>query len=296
MNSLKLIALYCYICDLYDNELQWYCQRMSPNDSPKFTDAECLTIYLYAVIEEEKYQVKSIHRYAKSYLMSWFPDLPSYQAFNHRLNFLSELFSHICQHLLNEVSREGVDFHRSLLDSMPIMSCSGKRAGKVAPELTDKGYCATKKMHYYGVKLHAVGFRRAGALPLPEYLLITPASTNDLSALRMEIGQLTDREIFADKAYSDTGLNQELEQHNRSYIFTPVKLIKGQSQWERQFNKAGDELFSTAVSKVRQPIESLFNWVIEKVKIQQASKVRSAKGLILHIFGKLAAAFTIWAF
>ena len=296
MNSLKLIALYCYICDLYDSELRWYCQRMSPNKSPKFSDAECLTIYLYAVLEEEKYQIKSIHRYAKSYLMSWFPALPSYQAFNRRLNFLSELFAPICKHVLSAVSTEGVDVHRSLLDSMPIMTCSGKRAGKVAPELTDKGYCSTKKMHYYGVKLHALGFRRSGTLPLPEWLWVTPASTHDLSAIRTEIGQLTDRDIFADKAYADTGLNQELEQDNRSYIFTPVKLIKGQSQWERQFNKAGDDLFSTAVSKVRQPIESLFNWIIEKVNIQKASKVRSARGLITHVFGKLAAAFANWAF
>lgn len=296
MNSLKLIALYCYICDHYDRELRWYCQRMSPNTSPRFSDVECLTVYLYAVLEEEKYQIKSIHRYAQRYLLSWFPTLPSYQAFNRRLNFLSELFAPLCQLLLREVPVEGVDFHKSLLDSMPIITCSGKREGKVAPELTDKGYCSTKRMHYYGVKLHALGFRRQDTLPLPEWLMISPASTHDLSALRNEIGQLVDRHIFADKAYSDTQFNQELERENRSYIFTPIKLIKGQSQWERQFNKAGDDLFSRAVSKIRQPIESLFNWFIEKVNLQKASKVRSTKGLIVHVFGKLAAAFASWAF
>jgi len=50
-------------------------------------------------------------------------------------------------------------------------------------------------------------------------------------------------------------------------------------------------LFSRAVSAVRQPIESLFNWLIEKTDFQRASKVRSTKGLIVHVFGKIAAAF-----
>jgi len=53
---------------------------------------------------------------------------------------------------------------------------------------------------------------------------------------------------------------------------------------------------STSVSRVRQPIESLFNWIQEKTHIQVASKVRSSKGLIVHIFGRLAAALFLLAF
>ncbi|MFV0539688.1 MAG: hypothetical protein ACK5MZ_00420 [Aestuariibaculum sp.] len=59
----------------------------------------------------------------------------------------------------------------------------------------------------------------------------------------------------------------------------------------KQRLKAADDLFSTAVSKVRQPIEAIFNWLIEKADIQKASKVRSTKGLISHAFERLAAAF-----
>jgi hypothetical protein len=67
--------------------------------------------------------------------------------------------------------------------------------------------------------------------------------------------------------------------------------VKGQSEAIKQRNKAADDLFSKAVSKVRQPIESLFNWLIVKTDIQRASKVRSTKGLLVHVFGKIAAAF-----
>ena len=73
-------------------------------------------------------------------------------------------------------------------------------------------------------------------------------------------------------------------------MLTPIKGVKNQAIWEKQFNKAADDLFSTAVSRVRQPIESFFNWLIEKTDLQRASKVRSTNGLLVHVFGKIAAA------
>jgi len=76
-----------------------------------------------------------------------------------------------------------------------------------------------------------------------------------------------------------------------SFMLTPVKAVKGQHELTKQRNKAADDLFSKAVSTVRQPIESLFNWLIAKTDIQRARKVRSTKGLLVHVFGKIAAAF-----
>ena len=81
-----------------------------------------------------------------------------------------------------------------------------------------------------------------------------------------------------------------------SKILTPVKAVKGHSEINRQWNKAADELYSRAVSCVRQPIESLFNWIIEKTDIQRASKVRSTKGSLVHAFGRIAAAFIFLIF
>jgi len=71
-------------------------------------------------------------------------------------------------------------------------------------------------------------------------------------------------------------------------LFTPVKKQKGQNMLD-----SADRLLSSAISSVRQPVESFFNWIEEKTKIQIASKVRSFEGLMVHIYGKLAAAFFI---
>jgi hypothetical protein len=61
-------------------------------------------------------------------------------------------------------------------------------------------------------------------------------------------------------------------------MLTPVKAVKGQDAEQKQRDNAAYVLFSTAVSRIRQPIESLFNWLVEKTDIQRASKVRPTKG------------------
>lgn len=296
MNEMKLIALYFYICERYNTTLVWHCQRFSNFSSANhITDEEILTIYLYAVHQEEKYKISSIYDYAKRYLMDWFPNLPSYQAFNNRINRLSGVMPFLSCCILNDIEKAGCVPNISVLDSMPIITCSGKRQGKVATDLTDKGYCSTKNLHYYGVKLHGIGFHRPGTLPFPEYLLTTPASVNDLTALREILKTISDRIFFADKAYIDSTLEAQMADNN-SEILTPVKLKKGESQAFRYFKKAADDLYSTAVSRIRQPIESFFGWLNKKVDIQRASNVRSSKGLIVHIFGRISAALLSWFF
>jgi hypothetical protein len=53
---------------------------------------------------------------------------------------------------------------------------------------------------------------------------------------------------------------------------------------------SADKLLSNAISSIRQPIESFFNWLEQKTSIQMASKVRSLAGLMVHVFGRIAAA------
>ena len=40
----------------------------------------------------------------------------------------------------------------------------------------------------------------------------------------------------------------------------------------------------------------MINWINEKTGIQRASKVRSYRGLLVHVFGRLAAAMLLLAF
>lgn len=299
MQTFKLISIYYHVCDKYKQVLCHHVQRFSTNQlQGQITDEEIITIYLFCTAYEQKHTVKSMYDHICNYWLSWFPDLPSYQAFNDRLNRVSAAFpplvEALCEALDLDAVRRAVDTLPVLLgDSMPIVTCAASRPGKVAQQLTDKGYCASKKMHYYGVKLHVMGLRRQTSLPLPKLALTTPASVHDLTALRPLLETLQVPAVL-DKAYCDATLAEKVAA-NGAALITPAKAQKGRSEVLKIFDSAYEKLFNTAVSKIRQPIEALFSWLDEKTGIQRASKVRSEKGLIVHIFGKLAACLLLLA-
>jgi hypothetical protein len=55
-------------------------------------------------------------------------------------------------------------------------------------------------------------------------------------------------------------------------------------------------LWARFLSAMRRPIESFFNWLVEKTAIQNAAKVRSSEGLLVYCYGKLTAAFYLLCF
>jgi hypothetical protein len=292
-----LIRIYFHVCDKYKEQLCWEVQRFSNNSHPAdtITDEELMTIYLFCVAYEEKYKTKSMYHHIKNHWHSWFPLLPSYQAFNRRLNRLGDAFGALIMEFFNSLSM-GEDRLKVLLgDSFPVITCSHKRKGKVARELTDKGFCATKKLHYYGVKVHMLGLQRRGTIPFPQYVEVTPASVHDLSALRGVLEKITADRCILDKAYTDSALAKEMLRSNNNLLLTPLKDKKGWEALFKQSEQAFSDLFNTAVATGRQPIESLFNRINELTYIQNASKVRSSNGLMLHLYGKLAAAIMLMA-
>ena len=152
-------------------------------------------------------------------------------------------------------------------------------------------YCSTKHLYYYGVKLHVLGWKREGGLPWPESIIVTNAAENDLTVFKENWNELADHNFYGDKIYHNKEWFEVLDSRQNSKMFTPVKAIKGMCDRMRQFDRAANDLYSKAVSTIRQPIESFFNWLIEKTDIQRASKVRSTKGLLIHVFGRIAVAF-----
>lgn len=170
---------------------------------------------------------------------------------------------------------------KSLVDSISIITCTGKnKVGKVATEITSQGYCSTKNMCYFGLKFHAVAFRGKRIIPFPEISILSATDENDSTVFKREcVGNLNNREIYADKIYSDIPFYKETQECKKLELFTPVRAIKGESPEIPQREKTTRDLFLTAVSKVRQPIESLFNWLNEKTNIQRVMKVRAISGL-----------------
>lgn len=284
----RLISLYLFVCKHYKQGLASYCLRQSRFSDLTFSDEEVLTVYLYGIIEGHRH-VKDCHRLVSQYLRSWFPQLPKYAGFCHRLNQIQAAFVPLVERLCRHWPQlQGKPTWTGLVDAMPIlMAQRGRRFNaKVAPELASRnGYCPSKKLYYYGVKLHVVAASLKKAMPLATCIGLTGADMHDRKAFEQILPHLPDRmtQCFADKAYQVQA--KAVHKQGPINLLTPVKKAKGQSRLD-----AADKLLSTAISSVRQPIESFFNWLNEKTGIQTASKVRSYKGLMVHVFGRLAAA------
>jgi len=162
-------------------------QRLSNNFCPKFTDEECIATYIWG-IANQKQTVKGTYDFINEFYGNWFPNLPSYQAYNYRICYLAEAIR-----LLSSVLLCGIGLDPShtdhVIDSMPIVVASAKRSGraKAASELCSKGYCSSKDMWYYGVKLHIFARCNHKSMPTPAMMTVSNASTHDITVANLLI-------------------------------------------------------------------------------------------------------------
>jgi len=284
-----LISIYVLVDELVNRDsidhLRWrFCKS---NKKPKFTDEEVLTVYFFGLLSGLK-EKKKIHEYANNHLLEWFPELVSYETYVDRLNKLDDLMVGITGELRDQLLIDCSEPDNiRLLDSMPIILAKEKRryTAKVAPELADVGYCASKNEKFYGVKLHIVGRKIEGTLPLPEFIGLTNGSIHDLKGGEAIANQIQGGSLFDDRAYYFGDEFNEILDSNGTLHFAVKKKKKNQKYLEIY-----DEVRNSDISRIRQPIESLFNWICEKVDIQKGSKIRSMSGLMIHVFGRLSAA------
>ena len=285
-----LIEIYLFVCHIYDTSPETCFQRLSNNAKPEFTDQELLTIWFFAHLDG-CFEKKKMHQLILKYWLDWFPRLPSYQTFVLRLNRLESTFQ-TCGALLSKaLAVQQTPEIDHLVDSLPVMLAQHGHSyhARVGRELADIGFCAAKKTRFHGVRLHWIAQRRSGRLPLPSHVWLCEASHHDSKAFIGQHPQLPQTELFGDLAYPTPEIAGHLKEQ-QTRLITPQKKPKGKEL------TADEKYYNRLVRRIRQPIESLFNWVQEKTQIQRASKVRSTDALMIHCWGKLAVAFFLLVF
>jgi hypothetical protein len=181
----QLISLYLFVCKEYEQKLSHLIVRLSNHSDMSFSDEEVMTVYMNGIMNGH-YRPKEIYNFTSRHLSEWFPKLPCYGGFVQRLNKISHLFEDLVVSLVAMMPVNMRENLPELIDSMPIiLAHRGRRfTACVAQEIaTNNGYCATKKLHYYGVKLHVMGQYETGYLPIPVRLCLTDAGTGDIRVL-----------------------------------------------------------------------------------------------------------------
>lgn len=287
----QLIQLYVLVCQVYNTQRETCFQRTSNNGNEgQLSDQEIITIYWFGHLSEH-YEKKAIHKFTQTYWLHYFPKLPAYQTFVARLNRLEASF-----HTLGAFLRSGLPANPNpevdhVMDSLPIMLARGGHAytARVAREHADVGYCASKKQWFHGVRLHVVAQRRSGTLPCPQQIWLREASCHDVRSVREQEIVLPTTTLISDGAYRDAAFRAHLATQGTT-LYTPLKKPKSKelTSIEKHFNRS--------VSRLRQPMEGFFNWLIDKTDIQAAGTVRSSDALLVHCFGKLAFSYFLLVF
>ena len=287
----EIIKFFLLVCDFYDKQPVLKEQRLSNNSKPAFSDQELLTVYIFGHFQGFTQQ-RHIYDYFSNHWQQWFPCLPAYQAFNSRLNQLTAAFELLIEHCLISACWQIDAGNDRVVDSVPVMIARGTRANqsKIAPELADTGFCASKQQYYRGVKLHLIAASRINQLPLPEKVHLSEASQHDLAALQELAPRLPEgAALFADKAYFHRETETDFKEAGW-FLLACYKRHRFESE------ASVPTYYNRFVSAIRQPLESLFNWLIQKTDLQNASRVRSSQGLKVHCYGKLAVACLLLTF
>jgi len=286
----QLIQLYLLVCHLYDTRSATCFQRLSNNSKPQFTDQELVTVYLFGHLQGRS-EKKAMHKLIDQYWRHFFPHLPAYQTFVARLNLLEQTFQTLGSYLHQQLEERRTPELDHVIDSLPVMLAQGGHAytARIAREVADVGYCASKKTYFHGVRLHTIAQRRLGRIPLPKHIWVREGSCHDVASVREQVISLPGSSLIGDKAFLDPTFEATLQQQ-QTRLYTPKKKPKGAelSRSEKYYNRL--------VSRLRQPIESFFNWLIDHTNIQRAGRVRSTQSLMVHCFGKLTFAFYLLVF
>ena len=282
-----LIWLYLLIDKMYkQTELQLYLFRFSNNNIPFFTDTELITCAIFTELVGCK-DKKHGYKYIRHHYWDWFPCLPSYEAYNQKLNKFKDTLAYLFCILTKtyNISKHAI----AMIDTAPIVVCQQQHAAhsKAVQPFVSKGYCPAKKEFYMGVKLQIIAQKVSNSLPFPIDYYIHTAEQHDLDICKQTIPflDLDNFDLYGDKAYIDQSFQAELDEHNHICFKTPIKKFKGKPPLTL-FQKAENSIHSST----RQPIDTLFGWINKKTNIQNAANVRSINGLFYHINVKMVAA------
>lgn len=183
-----IIEVYCLVCELYDEFQSRFCpQRCLRRGgfAPALTDQEVITIELCGEYFKQSTD-SDIFGYFMAHFRRLFPQLKERTAFVRRAANLWQVKAFIHQRLVQKAGADRDPFH--VIDTIPIPVCTYTRGGvrdRCFGGEADCGYCAAKKMHYYGFKL---GLRVARCGMIVDFPLLQ-ARAHDINHLQTLVGR-----------------------------------------------------------------------------------------------------------
>lgn len=197
----KIIATFCLCDDLLKAMHHQEDRQCQMNDAEIMTTALIASLCFRGNHESARAMLKQ-HRYI--------PHMLSKSRLSRRLHRMKDIFIVLFELLAQTWKTLNTDAIY-VIDSIPIAVCDNIRIrrSKIYAEESFRGYQASKKRYFYGLKIHLMVTQ--DGQPVEGFL--TPGSFGDVDALKYYAYALPDGSIiYADKAYNDYEIEDLLQE------------------------------------------------------------------------------------
>jgi hypothetical protein len=197
----KIIATFCLCDDLLKAMHHQEDHQCQMNDAEIMTTAFVASLFF-----------RGNHESARTMLQQhgYIPHMLSKSRFSRRLHRIKEIFI-ILFDLLGTTWKTLNTGSIYIIDSLPIAVCDNIRIrrSKIYSDEDFRGYQASKKRYFYGLKIHLMVTKDGQ----PVECFLTPGSFGDVDALKSYAYELPDGSIiYADKAYNDYEIEDLLKE------------------------------------------------------------------------------------
>ncbi|MGD8751990.1 MAG: IS982 family transposase [Anaerolineales bacterium] len=267
-----LLILYVLVDDWYQANASDF-REGQPGVQPIFSDSEVMTVMIamdFVPFPSERQFVA----YLRANHLDLFPKLVTQSQFNRRARAVAPLLEQFRQAWLMRI---GVTLVRkALLDTKPVPVVGYRRSKKRSDFLGSAayGYCASKKMYYFGYKLVTI----SSLAGVPLLYDLVPANLDERQAAETILTQLSGFQLFADKGFLGRAWQTEIQQRTNNRIWTPKR--KNQSEQH-------SPEFQRWLNRLRLRIEGLFNEIQNIGKNVERLLAKTVIGLCSRIVAKM---------
>jgi hypothetical protein len=227
-NLIKIVNL---VAKIY--KASGFKEPLKPGPAKTFSD---LYICQLVVVQHLKgYTDESAYlRYLKSHKFRCFPKIPTQSCYNHRAKKLETVTGFLAGYLFRKLKIHKQKIRIIDATAVPVVKYHRRFNNKAFKnkKFFGLGYCAAKKLKYYGVKLTLVVNKEG--IPITYHLM--PANRHDSKAL-IKIGkELYNIWLIGDKGYVGRKRQGWLKRKRKILLITPYRRNQKQknTKWEKR--------------------------------------------------------------
>ena len=205
----------------------------------------------------------------------WFPNLLSQSQFNRRLRRLGHMLEMLRRKWVRQLGGENATSF--VIDTKPI-PVMGYRRNKRYSDFygsADYGYCAARKMKYFGYKLVMLSTLKG----LPVSYELVPANTDERQAVECVLEVVHNCDIYGDKGFIGQNWQQQITSSTGNKIWTIHR--------DNQHHQPSASL-KPLIAKVRQRIEGVFHEIQNTGRNPERLLNKTVRGLATHMAAKIA--------